>query len=94
MKTVWKYKLRVADQWTTVDMPLGARIVHVGVQDRVDQVCLWAVVDPDAEKEPREFTVLGTGDELRGNGEWEYVGTAQTPVKSLVWHVWEWKAKR
>ena len=65
-------------------MPRGAEVLTVQMQREV--LCVWAVVDPDAEKEQRKFIVYGTGheyDSIKG----EYVGTVQIHGGDLVWHV-------
>lgn len=76
--TIWKYKAH-----ETVDMPKGARVVHVGAQGK--GIYLWAIVDPDAEREERAFTFVGTGG---GLPDGEYIGTCQDDA-GFVWHVYE-----
>ena len=81
MKTIWKFALSVTDyQWQ--DWPKGAKILSVQMQD--GKVCVWAVVDPTAEYEPRSFGVVGTGN-LCWCDDWEFIGTVQERV--FVWHV-------
>jgi hypothetical protein len=81
--TVWKFPLRLSmGQW--VEMPQGARIVHVGLQDAV--ICAWAIVDPDAPIEHRVFRIVGTGHREIIDGS-TYLGTVQQDV--YVWHVFE-----
>jgi hypothetical protein len=66
-----------------VAMPKYARILKVGMQNGVP--CLWASVDPDAEREQREFSILGTGGIV--HDRWEYIGTIFD--RPYVWHVYE-----
>ena len=58
MKVVYKYGLRPGLQ--TLELPLGARILHVG--DQYGSGMLWALVDPEQHVlEPRTLYVVGTG---------------------------------
>lgn len=84
-KVVHKYQLGLSDR-QEVEMPEGAEIVHAA--EHQGSICLWAVVDPDAQTESRRFVVVGTGQEV-GDGwaEHEFVGTAM--VGEFVWHVFE-----
>ena len=78
-RSIYKYSLTDG----VVSMPKNARILKVGMQD--DIPCLWASVDPYAEREHREFTTLGTGSLIPDR--WEYVGTIFD--RQYVWHVFE-----
>ena len=85
MPTIWKFPLVVSDV-TGAPMPRGAKVLCVQAQH--DVPCIWALVDPDAPVEPREFRIIGTGhpitDELG-----PYVGTFQLMGGGLVFHVFE-----
>lgn len=86
MKTIYRYEFEVDDRVTIV-MPKGARILSVLPSDRLTYgVALWAIVDTDAETEPRYLLVRGTGHPLT---EWlgRFVGTVSHGP--LVWHVFE-----
>ena len=82
-RTMFKYPLA---GWITnhkVEMPKGARIRHVGIQQ--NQVTMWAEVDPDEAPETRNFVIRGTGQEI---GEMEvYLGTVC--ARLYVWHLFE-----
>lgn len=81
--TIHKYQLAVCDKHT-VEMPLGAEILCVQVQN--DIPCLWAKVDPKAHRVDREIRIYGTGHDL----DWDtgdYVGTFQVRGDFLVFHV-------
>ena len=80
--SVWKYRLPIAGK-QVIDIPLGARILHVGFQGGV--VCLWIRVNPEAEKKPHSFFITGTGQECPAS-TLEHVGTAVSG--DFVWHVW------
>lgn len=86
MKTIWKFPLAPVSP-LRVEMPQGAMILTVEAQ--ADAGCIWAIVDPNAEKEIRYFETYGTGHLIpEGKAiERAYVGTYQVPP--YVWHVFE-----
>ena len=93
MKTVHKYG--IGEVSNSVQMPKGARILHVGGQG--DEVCIWASVDTERLKELRHFRIYGTGQEFPDDFEEDdpyrakygdrYIGTAF--CGRFVWHVFE-----
>jgi hypothetical protein len=90
MKKVYKYEVMITDRPQAVYVPVGAKIIHVGVQARADSnrvMVFWVEVDDDAQREPRYFAVFGTGAELPHGAE--YVGTSQQPELMFVWHLYE-----
>ncbi len=85
MSTIWKFAIPVRiDTETYVHMPLDARVLTIAAQR--DDLCLWAIVEPNTRCERRYFCVRGTGHTLGDVGE--YVGTAHM-ANGLVWHVFE-----
>ena len=82
-RRVWKFPLPLRGGVLHADMPAGARIVHVALQDGAAKC--WALVDPHAEPVPRTFVIRGTGEPV-GGGE-SYIGTVFTGP--LVLHVFE-----
>lgn len=51
---------------------------------------MWVMVDPDAHKEARSFTTIGTGHGINTSvGELKYLDTYQTDDGYLVWHLFE-----
>lgn len=81
-RQVWKFPLTYLDR---LEMPKGATILSC--QPQGEQVCLWALVDPAAEKEIRECATIGTGWTIDDVARVAYVGTVQ--VGEFVWHVFE-----
>lgn len=84
-RVVWKFQLKVQTH-NDIEMPKGAQVVHVAAQ--FETPCLWALVDPDAEKEIRRFGIAATGlpwDER----EARYVGTFMLGGGSFLGHVVE-----
>jgi hypothetical protein len=90
MQTIWKYPITVTDRFT-LNLPKGAQILSL--QPQHDQVCLWALVDPDQPKEARLFRLFGTGHAVEEGDRLSFVGTFQVQGGSLVFHVFEYMRK-
>lgn len=84
--TIWKYSLQITDR-QTVTMPAGAEILDV--HEQAGGLQLWAVVDPDAEREQRVIEIVGTGGLMPDGPYRRYLATVQTGGGLLVWHVFE-----
>lgn len=86
-KAIFKFPLEATDL-QEISIQKGAEILTVQTQHGIPQ--LWAVVDPQAEKEVRAIRIVGTGhflgEELTRRG---YIGTFQIAGGSLVFHVFE-----
>ena len=81
---IWKFELSTAPTAGLI-MPAGAKVLTVAAQG--ERVCIWALCDPDAPKENRDFTILGTGFSAPPDAS-AYLGTAHT-TDGFVWHVFE-----
>lgn len=86
--TIYKYEFKVDDE-VMVRMPLGAKVLSVGIQ-QPRRICLWAIVDSfdvhqGAMPVDRRFKVRGTGQPLGEVGR--FVGTVIDGL--FVWHVFE-----
>jgi len=86
MSAVWKYPLAVTDV-QEVEMPAGAEILSAQVQD--ETLCLWALVVPGWEEEPRRIRIVGTGNPFDHETGVKFIGTVQMHSGLLVWHVFE-----
>ncbi len=87
MKTIWKFPVSVAD-FQKIEMPKGAQILSV--QPQFDGVCLWALVEKEAEKELRGLWIHGTGHDLdNAKHLGRFIGTFQLHGGSLVFHAFE-----
>jgi len=84
--TIWKYELKL-ENLEIIEMPKGAEILAVQVQGM--SPCIWALVDPSAEKEKRSFEIFGTGFEIPDNVERKFIGTFQLSPHRLVFHLFE-----
>ena len=81
-QTIWKFMLHPERD---TKMPKGAVLIHAHGQSQ--QICVWAVVDPDAPVVARRLMVYGTGHPCEEGGV--YVGTAHIRGGSLVLHVFD-----
>ena len=90
MLTIWKFGLRNGLQ-NELLMPRGATVLDVQLQ--YGTPCVWALVDPDAERESRHFELVGTGWTTTEEDQERrvYIGTYQHPPQ--VWHVFECKER-
>ena len=74
MSVIFKYAITkgVGPKTFTHEMPVGARIVSVGVAS--GKPVFWAQCDPDAPKEKRRFIAVMTGEPFFLSGD--CLGTA------------------
>ncbi|MGH7901606.1 MAG: DUF7352 domain-containing protein [Thermodesulfobacteriota bacterium] len=86
-KKIYKYQLEITDN-QIIKMPVGAKILTVDTQGD-DNVCLWALVDPNMEYKDRKIRIIGTGHPIEDWEKLEYIGTAQQLSGGLIWHVFE-----
>ena len=81
MKQIWKFKVE-----NVIEMPKGAEILAVQLQDSFN-ACIWAKVDPEEEeREKRRFEVIGTGHNFYDTNK-KYLATWQDGM--FVWHLFE-----
>lgn len=86
-KTIWKFELESID-FQKIEMPIDSEILTIQIQK--ETLCLWAVVNPEAEKETRRFQVIGTGHQIIVEGNIRnYIGTYQLYHGDLIFHVFE-----
>lgn len=86
---IWKFPLSLVGRGT-IKMPKGSQILHVNQQDDrngYDRLMLWAMCDPDAEMEDRDFIVAGTGTPIDNDYDMTYIGTVH--LSGFVWHVFD-----
>jgi len=88
---IFKYRIPAGDS-SSIEMPVGAKILSVGVQN-VNEIYIWALVDEMAKKEVRVFYVFGTGHDVPISFSLNFIGTVQIDCHPfpavLVWHVFE-----
>ena len=87
---IYKYRLELTDR-QTISLPVRAELLDVQIQN--GQLCLWAMVEPDAPKTSCEIEIIGTGHEMDHFNEEDLVrhhlATIQTQGGAFVWHVFE-----
>lgn len=61
------------------------------MQTQNEEVCLWALVIPNSDKEDKTFEIFGTGHNIYCDMgiERKFIGTTQALDGRLVWHVFE-----
>ena len=81
---VWKFPFENVQSRNVFNMPRGAKILSVHVQDSLP--VLWALVDPEAPKVWRVIQVAWTGEPIEFP-EGQFIGTVQ--VEALVLHFFD-----
>ena len=85
LQTIWKYAVPPMFSTFDLELPAGAKVLAVQLQDGRPQI--WAQVDPGNLSVTRHFWSFGTGHGLPDDiDEKQYVGTYQD--LGLVWHVY------
>jgi len=87
MRTVHKFNLGLGE--TVIDLPLSAKLVHVGEQ--FGELKMWVETIPGEPTFPRSFRVFGTGhpiDDLEGL-QITHVGTAIMQGGAFLAHVYQ-----
>lgn len=82
MKIIYKYKLgKVVHQ--VVELPKDFKPLRVDFQG--EQLCLWAIVDPENKKVAYDFYIAGTGWEDSELNNLIYISTVFKD--GFVWHI-------
>jgi hypothetical protein len=70
-------------------MQKGAEIIHIAEQ--YGDICMWAIVDTDAEQEKRCFNIVETGHEIYNDMgiNRKYIGSVHLDGGSFVFHIFE-----
>lgn len=82
--TIWKFACPLDDR-VVIPMPEGAYVLHVDSQR--GEICIWALVRPEARTVRRVFHVRGTGHPTDGLTPILYLGTVH--MGPFVWHVFD-----
>ena len=87
--SIWKFEVFPISK-TEIEMPECAKILCF--QEQHGLFFIWAIVDTEAKKETRTFTLHGTGrdifsDKIEYIGE--YIGTVQQNEGQFIWHLFE-----
>ena len=85
-KVIWKYKLRAVEK-QCLAIPKGAEILSVQLQG--NNACLWALVNPEEEKEIKTIGIFKTGNPIATDRQCKFIDTIQLYNGELVFHVFE-----
>lgn len=85
-RTIWKYTIPLADHFS---LPMRAGSTIISVQNRGDELNLWAVLDKEAPPVTRNFAWYGTGWDLEQEDLGTHVCTVQTLEGFFVWHLFD-----
>ncbi len=83
MKKIFKYP--IDPNTRGVKMPIGAEILHVHMQG--DDICAWALVDPENPQVTRLLALCPTGGSVPDNAK--YIGTIGPLSYTIVLHVYD-----
>mgnify|MGYP001576669000 CR=1 FL=1 len=83
MRTIWKFEIPVEDHFE-VQIPMASQVLTVDVQH--GQPCIWALVNPDAERIAYKFVLRGTGHPIEEDLG-PYIGTFQLAGGGLIFHL-------
>lgn len=83
-RSIFKYVLDPADM-QEIQMPVDSQILSVSVQ--FDQICIWALVQPNEIKTARRIYVCPTGSEADGLQRMKFLGTVLMHGGNLVFHI-------
>ena len=86
MTAIWKFTLAIANM-QDIEMPRGARILSIAQQH--GKLCLWALVNPEADRVKRALRIAGTGHQCDARAA-HFVGTVLCNDGLLVWHVFDY----
>jgi hypothetical protein len=89
-RRVWKYTVNMPDAHgrSSVDLPIGGRVISAGLQS--DQFVVWAIVPahPDTnELWTQQLLIVNTNTPFYLPGKANFMGTLTT-ANGIVWHVW------
>lgn len=95
MKTIYKYEIKNPE--STITLPCGYDILcaKVQVSGMFEELFLWALVNPDEEKqEDVRIRVFATGDDIDNPQELVYIDTVMMRNGALVFHVFRVESGR
>lgn len=88
MNAIWRFPIEMnPDGRIAIEMPTGARILTIQVQERAPNMpSIWVLCDDKAPPLERHFQIIGTGHTADVEAD-KYVGTWQQG--GFVWHLFE-----
>jgi len=83
MQKIFKYPISLSEA-QTIELPEGATMLSIKMQRGFP--CMWVLLDPEAPKRLRHFTLYPTGS-IIPNRVGKYIDTFMTHEDKLVFHV-------
>lgn len=80
---IWKYPLKITD---LQDIEIPGLVRFLSVKNQLGVLCLWALVDLDAEFKTTTIEIIGTGNPIP-SGTRHFIETVI--ISDFVWHVFE-----
>lgn len=74
MMMVWKFPLRVTD---TQLVQVPEHFEPLSVQAQNGELCMWALVNPNAQEVSVRIEIYGTGHPIATSAPNDYIGTVQ-----------------
>lgn len=87
LRKVFKYPIDIIDL-QYIMLPKDAEIISAQIQGENEALCLWALVDPNAENKKRLIKIAGTGHEIH-EADLKFINTFQIFHGKGVFHVFE-----
>lgn len=87
MKTIYKYRISLAADFQTIDVHDGAQFLHVAEQH--GEICLWAIVDSEADMVSRRIRVIGTGLSAEDVKFEQHIGSVLVLNGTYVFHIFD-----
>lgn len=91
--TIWMFLIPLQEEPFVIHIPIGAKVLNVGVQK--EQPVFWVCFSNNGDiiKEPRKFIVLSTGKSIgiEGYNSCDYCGTFMIMGDRFVGHLYELK---
>lgn len=87
MLTIFKYPVPAMDKFE-LELPEGAKILSF--QTQRNNICIWALVNPDAQTVRRQFRLAGTGHSIyHQKSQLKFIGTTKLQDGDLIFHLFE-----
>lgn len=88
MRKIFKYPLKITD-YQTVEIKSPAILLSVvGVDDDIDEIVMYAMVDDLEYGIPIDVRIIGTGNVIKGDiDSYKFIGTVNLMNGREIWHV-------
>jgi hypothetical protein len=86
---IYRFELRIVDE-QQIRMPTGAQVLSADINPGDSGISVWALCNPEAANELRQFRVVGTGNHITASlSGYDFLSTVIHRIGSnvLCWHV-------